>query len=53
MPHEGLDGKTPAETCGIQVNGYNKWMTLMLKRRQNKFYPRIALIPAPTPFIKT
>ncbi|HVP96397.1 DDE-type integrase/transposase/recombinase [Methanoregula sp.] len=28
-PHEGLDGKTPAEACGIQVNGENKWMTLI------------------------
>jgi len=28
-PHEGLDGKTPAEACGITVNGENKWMTLI------------------------
>lgn len=28
-PHEGLDGKTPAEACGIVVNGENKWMTLI------------------------
>lgn len=28
-PHEGLDGKTPAEACGIQVEGNNKWMTLI------------------------
>ncbi len=28
-PHEGLDGKTPAEACGIQVNGENKWITLI------------------------
>jgi len=28
-PHESLDGKTPAEACGIQVNGENKWMTLI------------------------
>lgn len=24
-----LDGKTPAELCGIQVNGDNKWLTLI------------------------
>jgi len=28
-PHEGLDGKTPAEACGIEVKGNNKWMTLI------------------------
>jgi hypothetical protein len=28
-PHEGLDGKTPAEACGIKVNGENKWITLI------------------------
>jgi transposase-like protein len=27
--HEGLEGKTPAEACGIQVMGKNKWMTLI------------------------
>lgn len=28
-PHEGLDGKTPAEACGIEIKGENKWMTLI------------------------
>ena len=28
-PHEGLDGMTPAEACGIKVNGENKWLTLI------------------------
>jgi putative transposase len=28
-PHEGLDGKTPAEACGINVEGNNKWITLI------------------------
>jgi putative transposase len=28
-PHEGLDGKTPTEACGIVVEGENKWMTLI------------------------
>jgi len=28
-PHEGLNGRTPAEACGIQVQGDNKWETLI------------------------
>ena len=28
-PHEGLKGKTPAEACGIKVEGKNKWLTLI------------------------
>jgi hypothetical protein len=28
-PHEGLGGRTPAEACGIVVNGENMWMTLI------------------------
>jgi putative transposase len=28
-PHEGLNGKTPAEVCGIQIQGENKWKTLI------------------------
>ena len=27
--HVGLDGKTPAEKCGIKIEGDNKWMTLI------------------------
>jgi transposase-like protein len=27
--HMGLDGKTPAEACGITVEGENKWKTLI------------------------
>jgi transposase-like protein len=27
--HEGLEGKTPAEACGIKVEGENKWKTLI------------------------
>jgi transposase-like protein len=27
--HEGLDGKTPSEACGIKVEGKNKWITLI------------------------
>jgi len=28
-PHEALDGQTPAEACGIQIKGENKWITLI------------------------
>jgi transposase-like protein len=28
-PHEGLEGKTPAEACGIKIEGNNKWLTLI------------------------
>ncbi len=27
--HEGLDGKTPADACGIKIEGKNKWKTLI------------------------
>lgn len=33
-PHEGLDGKTPAEACGIEVKGENKWITLIQNASQ-------------------
>ena len=28
-PHEGLDGRTPAEVRGIKIEGENKWITLI------------------------
>jgi len=28
-PHMALKGKTPAEACGIKVEGENKWMTII------------------------
>jgi putative transposase len=28
-PHEGLNGKTPAEAAGIEIKGKNKWLTLI------------------------
>lgn len=27
--HKGLNGKTPAEVCGITIEGSNKWLTLI------------------------
>jgi transposase-like protein len=35
-PHEGLNGRTPAEVCGIVVKGDNKWMTLIQNAAQAK-----------------
>ncbi|MDE1765703.1 MAG: hypothetical protein KGI27_05415 [Thaumarchaeota archaeon] len=28
-PHEGLNGKTPTEACGVKIEGNNKWTTLI------------------------
>lgn len=28
-PHEAPDGETPADKCGIKVEGENKWLTLI------------------------
>ena len=27
--HKELDGKAPAEKCGIKIEGKNKWLTLI------------------------
>ena len=27
--HQGLQGKTPAERCGIKIEGNDKWLTLI------------------------
>lgn len=27
--HQGLKGKTPAQACGIEILGENKWKTLI------------------------
>ena len=29
ITHEGLNGKTPSEACGIEIKGDNKWITLI------------------------
>jgi transposase-like protein len=33
-PHEALNGKTPSEACGIQIEGENKWKTLIQNASQ-------------------
>jgi putative transposase len=35
-PHEGLDGKTPAEACGVEIKGVNKWITLIQNASQKR-----------------
>ena len=35
-PHMSLDGKTPAEKCGIDVKGNNKWITLIQNATNTK-----------------
>jgi len=35
-PHEGLDGKTPSEACGITIEGENKWKTLIQNSSKKK-----------------
>jgi transposase-like protein len=34
--HEGLGGKTPAEVCGITIQGKNKWKTLIQNASNKK-----------------
>lgn len=33
-PHEALKGLTPADACGIEVIGDNKWLTLIQNASQ-------------------
>ena len=42
-PHMGLEGKTPAEVCGIKVEGENKWMTLIQNASASGKVPRSKL----------
>jgi putative transposase len=35
-PHSALDGKTPAEACGISIQGLNKWITLIQNASRHK-----------------
>ncbi len=35
-PHEALKGKTPSEVAGIEVEGENKWITLIQNARKEQ-----------------
>ena len=37
-PHEGLEGKSPAEAAGITIEGENKWLTLI---QNASHHPRV------------
>ncbi|MGC1931119.1 MAG: DDE-type integrase/transposase/recombinase [Candidatus Nitrosopolaris sp.] len=36
-PHEALNGKTPAEKCGIIIEGVNKWQAVIENASRRKF----------------
>ena len=36
-PHEALNGKTPAEKCGIIIDGENKWQTVIENASMRRF----------------
>ena len=38
-PHQALDGKTPSETCGIIIEGKNKWITLIQNASKTRNAP--------------
>jgi putative transposase len=38
-PHESLEGKTPADACGIIIEGKDKWRTLIQNASQDKKVP--------------
>ncbi|MDD5589523.1 MAG: DDE-type integrase/transposase/recombinase [Candidatus Nanoarchaeia archaeon] len=40
-PHQSLNGKTPAEACGIKVEGDNKWITLIQNASINSEHKKI------------
>ena len=35
-PHMALDGQTPAEKCGIEIQGDDKWLTIIQNAKQTK-----------------
>jgi hypothetical protein len=34
-PHMSLEGKTPADLCGIKIEGENKWITLIQNAKKD------------------
>ncbi len=43
--HEGLEGKTPSEACGIKVEGKNKWLTLIQNAKTARFNDQKVQLP--------
>lgn len=42
-PHQGLKGKTPLDACGIEVQGENRWITL-IQNASRRLYTIIGAI---------
>ena len=34
-PYMGLEGRTPSEMCGVEIEGQNKWITLIQNAKIN------------------
>lgn len=37
-PHISLDGQTPADKCGIKIEGNNKWVTIIQNASKKKTF---------------
>jgi hypothetical protein len=35
-PHEGIGNVTPAEKCGIKIEGKNKWVTVIQNAKREE-----------------
>lgn len=35
-PHEGIGNKTPAEKCGVKIEGENKWVTIIQNAKREQ-----------------
>jgi hypothetical protein len=40
-PHQGLEGKTPAEKAGLGIKDQNKWLGLIKKSLETKHRPEM------------
>jgi hypothetical protein len=47
-PNQGIDNHTPSELAGIQVNGENKWLTLIQNAANHPSKVDRQKNPAPT-----
>ena len=45
-PHEALNGNTPAEACGIKIEGQNKWRTIIENASQGPTFDRESYGPS-------
>ncbi|OLB67797.1 hypothetical protein AUI06_12585 [archaeon 13_2_20CM_2_52_21] len=47
-PHLGLNGLTPAEACGISIQGPNKWLTLIQNAKKAQYPTTVNGLTRPT-----